>query len=163
MKEYIFEAEVLKNGELDAAYIEFPYDAFTEFGAKGQVKVFCSINGYEFRGCLAKMNHQCHFIGLNKEVRKLSGVKFHDIVNVKIWKDDLPRIVEIPEEFGEILIEYELLDFFEKMSYTHKKEHIDYIYSAKKEETKLRRIEKSIQMLIKFREEKLSRKSTLKF
>ena len=42
-----------------------------------------------------------------------------------------------------------LLPFFEKLSYTHRKEYCRWITEAKKEETRLRRLEKAIEMLKK--------------
>jgi uncharacterized protein YdeI (YjbR/CyaY-like superfamily) len=40
-----------------------------------------------------------------------------------------------------------LLPFFEKLSYTHRKEYCRWITDARKEETRLRRLEKAIDML----------------
>jgi len=40
-----------------------------------------------------------------------------------------------------------LLPFFEKLSYTHRKEYCRWISEAKKEETRLRWIEKAAKML----------------
>lgn len=44
MKTYEFDAVIIKQGDIDAAYIEFPYDVEEEFGTKGQVKVRATIN-----------------------------------------------------------------------------------------------------------------------
>jgi uncharacterized protein YdeI (YjbR/CyaY-like superfamily) len=41
------------------------------------------------------------------------------------------------------------LPFFEKLSYTHQKEYCRWIVEAKKEETRLRRLEKAIDLLKK--------------
>ena len=41
-----------------------------------------------------------------------------------------------------------VLNYFDSLAYSHKKEYINWIESAKKEETRLNRIEKSIEMLI---------------
>ena len=40
-----------------------------------------------------------------------------------------------------------LLPFFEKLSYTHRKEYCRWITEAKKEETRLKRLGKAIEML----------------
>jgi uncharacterized protein YdeI (YjbR/CyaY-like superfamily) len=42
-----------------------------------------------------------------------------------------------------------LLPVFEKLSYTHRKEYCRWITDAKKEETRLRRLTKAIEMLKK--------------
>ena len=42
-----------------------------------------------------------------------------------------------------------LLPFFEGLSFTHRKEYCRWITEAKKEETRLRRLEKAVEMLRK--------------
>lgn len=43
MKVYEFDAKIIKQDSIDAAYIEFPYDVEKEFGVKGQVKVWVTL------------------------------------------------------------------------------------------------------------------------
>jgi len=47
---------------MDAAYIEFPYDVYKEFGKRGQVEVKASFDGFEYRGSLVRMGMQSHCI-----------------------------------------------------------------------------------------------------
>jgi len=42
-----------------------------------------------------------------------------------------------------------VLPIFEKLSYTHRKEYCRWITEAKKQETRLRRLEKAVEMLQK--------------
>jgi uncharacterized protein YdeI (YjbR/CyaY-like superfamily) len=39
------------------------------------------------------------------------------------------------------------MGLFEKLSYTHKKEYLQWIKSTKKEKTKMQRIEKAVEMI----------------
>jgi len=39
MKEYIFDAKILKHAHIDAAFIEFPYNVERKFGVHEPVKV----------------------------------------------------------------------------------------------------------------------------
>jgi len=60
------------------------------------------------------------------------------------------RLVIPPEDFLKILKKNKkALEKFEKLSFTHKKEYIQAILEAKKPESRLRRIEKTIEMLSK--------------
>jgi len=43
--------------------------------------------------------------------------------------------------------EPEIKEFFGKLSFTHQKEYVNFIIEAKKEETRIRRIDKAVQML----------------
>lgn len=57
------------------------------------------------------------------------------------------KSIEIPYYIKEVLENTGLLDSFNNMSYSHKKEYIMWIKEAKKEETRYRRIEKMIEKL----------------
>jgi len=163
MKVFEFESEFLKVEDINAGYFEFPYDVYDSFGKKGQIRVYAEVNGYKFRGALAKMGNECHFLGLKKEHRLNAKVNYGDIVNVKIWEDKDIRIVEIPEDFEDALKSFSnIKEYFDKMSYTHRKEFVEWINSAKKVETRVNRIDKAINMLIdKFEQEKFKKNPKL--
>lgn len=153
---YSFDAPMLKISNIDAAYIEFPFDCQKEFGLKGQVKVKAIFNNtIEYRGSLAKMGHQCHCLGIKKEIRKALNLSFGDIIHIDIVQDIEPRIVEVPEDVqNELIRKQDIFEFFSSLSYTHKKEYVNYINEAKKAETRKRRIEKTMEMLSEVIEKK---------
>jgi len=72
-----------------------------------------------------------------------------DAVEVVLWKDEALRAVEVPAQFEKLLKREGLLPVFEKLSYTHRKEYCRWITDAKKEETRLRRLAKAVEMLKK--------------
>lgn len=149
MKTYEFNAEIIKHDSIDAAFIEFPYDVEKEFGIKGQVKVHVIFDDYEYRGSLVKMGHHCHCVGLTQKVRNAIGKKTGDTVHVILKKDDKPRIIEIPEDLQKYLEENkEAKNFFDTLSYTNKKKYVEWIISAKKDETRDKRIRDTINMLL---------------
>lgn len=150
MKIYEFDALLIKHETLNSAYIEFPFDVEQEFGTKGQVKVLAYFDGYEYRGSLAKMGHPCHFLGLNQKVREAIGKNPGDIIHVKLQKDEAERILDIPEDFENLLdINNKAKDFFSSLSYSNQKKFTDWIISAKKKETREKRMEEAIDMLLK--------------
>lgn len=125
MKVYEFDATIIKHDEINAAFIEFPYDVEKEFGKKGQVKVIATFDGCEYRGSLAKMGHDCHILGITQKIRSIIGKQPGDIVHVVLKQDDSPRVVEIPEDFSRLLEEYEQAKkFFNSLSYTNKKAYV---------------------------------------
>ncbi|MBW6491549.1 MAG: YdeI/OmpD-associated family protein [Lentimicrobium sp.] len=149
MKEYKFQADIIKHETLDAAYIEFPFDVKKEFGKKGQVKVKAIIDGCEYRGSLAKMGYHCHIIGLNKKVREAIDKKAGDRVDVIITEDKDERTVELPADLNLAFSEnYFAAQQFNKLSFSNRKEYVTWIVSAKKQETREARLKKSIQMLV---------------
>lgn len=149
MKEYRFTAKIIKNPNVNSGYIEFPHDAEKEFGRKGQIKVKAYFDGFEYRGSLVKMGHPCHIIGLNKKVRDAIAKGPGDTVDVLIIEDIEERVVEVPADFEAALNKNETTKgIFEKMSFTHRREYVEWIISAKKSDTRENRINKVIEMLL---------------
>lgn len=147
-KIYEFDAEIKRHDKSDAAFVEFPYDVEKEFGKKGQVKVCATFDGYLYIGSLVKMGHHYHMIGITKEVRHNIGKTHGDIVHVTIKEDNLPRKVEIPEDLENLLNAHsEANAIFNKLSFTHKKEYVRWIIESKKQETREKRLQKTIAML----------------
>lgn len=83
MKKYEFDAIIQKVEDMDAAYIEFPYDVRKEFG-KGRVKVRSTIDGVVYYGSLVRMKTECHIIGIKKEIRSMIHKQVGDVVHVCI-------------------------------------------------------------------------------
>lgn len=145
-----FEAKIQKAGEINAAFVEFPFSVQELFGKNGQVKIKAIFDGkVEYRGSLAKMNSDCHILGLTQEVRKKLGKSFGDTVSVKLCEDKEERIVEIPEDVKTVFNEnLKAKEMFDAMSYTHRKEYIRWIVEAKKPETRENRKGKIIEMIL---------------
>jgi Bacteriocin-protection, YdeI or OmpD-Associated len=62
--------------------------------------------------------------------------------------DYTSRTVQIPEELQKQLSKHkQAAIFFDSLSFTHKREYVEWIVSAKKEETKTRRLETTVQQL----------------
>ena len=146
MKKYKFKAKI-QAGDGGGAYILFPYDVEKEFGTKGKIPVIALFEGIEYRGSLMKYGLPQHFLGVQKAIREQIARSIGDIVNVELWKDEEERVVEIPVEFAKLLKQEKLLPFFERLSFTHRKEYCRWITEAKKEETRLARIAKAVAML----------------
>jgi len=145
-----FLAIIQQNGEMNAAFVEFPFSTEELFNKKGQVKIKALFDGnVEYRGSLAKMKSDCHILGLTQEIRKQLGKTFGDEVSVSLTEDKEERVVEIAEDIVSVFNENpEAKTLFDKMSYTHKKEYIRWIEEAKKPETRENRKIKMIQMIL---------------
>jgi hypothetical protein len=148
MKTYKFKAKI-GSASGGGAYILFPYDTEKEFGTKGKVPVKATFNGIPYTGSLIKYGQPQHMLGLLKAIREQIGKGPGDTIDVTIEKDVVPRIVEIPAAFEKLLKKEGLLSAFQELSYTHRKEYCRWITQAKKEETRLARLAKAIEMLKK--------------
>ena len=140
---------VIKNAGGGGAFVEVPFDVEAAFGSK-KPRVKAMIEGVPYRGVLVRMGTECHLLVILKSIREQIGKTFGDEVTVTVEPDTEPRVIEIPKELvKEFKKEKEAKAFFEKLSYTHQKEYVNWINEAKKEETRQNRILKTIEMLKK--------------
>jgi hypothetical protein len=148
MKKYTFTA-TLQAAPIGTggAFVSFPYDVEKEFGTRGRVPVHASINNIPYTGSLMQCGGPYHMLGILKSIREQLGKNLGDSVSVEVWKDEAVRTVDIPAEFAALLKKEKVLPVFEKLSYTHRKEYCRWITEAKKEETRARRLAKSVEML----------------
>jgi bifunctional DNA-binding transcriptional regulator/antitoxin component of YhaV-PrlF toxin-antitoxin module len=129
----------------EATGIHFPFDIEKTFGAK-RVPVKVWINQAEYLSTIVKM-HGEYCLVVPKRVREVAKVKGGETITVTIQRDNQKRTVEVPADFAQALKDNNLTETFAKMSYTHQKEYVNSIIEAKKEETRLKRIAKAIEMI----------------
>lgn len=78
-----FDAVILQNEDMDAAYVEVPYDIKALFG-KGRLPVNATFDGVPYRGQVVKMGTPCFIIGVTKAIRNQIGKSFGDTVRVTL-------------------------------------------------------------------------------
>ena len=78
-----FDAVIIKNPDIDAAYIEIPFDVKAVYG-KGRVAVHAEFDGFPYDGQLLRMGTPCHIIGIRKDIRAAIGKQPGDTVHVKL-------------------------------------------------------------------------------
>lgn len=147
-KVYEFNAVIKKVEKVNGAYIEFPFNVIEEFGSNKRVNVKATFDGEEYRGILVKMDTNCHIIGIRNEIRTKIGKTFGDEISVTIEEDNESKLMKIPDILQEELNNNETANsFFETLTESGKNKFIVFITSAKKDETKIERLKKVIQML----------------
>jgi len=146
MKKYTFTARI-EGGIGGGAGVMFPYDVEREFGTRSRVAVRSTFDGVAYAGSLVKCGDGGHMLGVLKSIREQLGKGPGDLVEVVVWKDEAERTVEMPAELEKRMKQEGLLEFFQSLSYTHRKEYCRWIAEAKKEETRLARVEKAVEML----------------
>ncbi|HEV7349446.1 YdeI/OmpD-associated family protein [Telluribacter sp.] len=57
------------------------------------------------------------------------------------------RTLEVPDLLRQHLVQHDLIEAFDKLTYTQRKEYIQLITGAKREETRQRRLDKIVEML----------------
>jgi hypothetical protein len=119
MKRYKFKAKI-EAGDGGGAYILFPYDTEKEFATKGRVPIKATFNGVPYTGSLVKYGQPQHMLGILKAIREQIGKGPGDTIDVEIWKEEEPRVIETPAPFKTRMKKEGVLAFFEKLSYTHR-------------------------------------------
>ena len=145
-EKYTFKA-VIEDAYNGGAYVTVPFDVEETFGKK-RVRVKATIAGQPYRGSLVRMGTEDHILIVIKEIREKAGVTFGDEIEVEVEEDTEPRVVVIPEDVQEVLSKHPQAEaFFEKLAYSHRKEYVFWIESAKREQTRQNRIAKMIDLL----------------
>lgn len=80
-REYSFDAVIIQNEDMDAAFVEVPFDIKALFG-KGRLPVDATFDGVPYSGQIVKMGLPCYIIGVRKDIRKKIGKSFGDMVHV---------------------------------------------------------------------------------
>lgn len=141
-----FKTAIMQAEGMEATGIVVP-DAVVEALASGKrPKVAVSLNGYTYRSTVAVMGGR-FMLPLAKVHREAAGVKAGQKVEVTLELDAAPREVEIPKDFAAALRKAGLRAAFDKLAFTHRKEHVRAIEEAKAPETRARRIDKALAML----------------
>jgi bifunctional DNA-binding transcriptional regulator/antitoxin component of YhaV-PrlF toxin-antitoxin module len=106
-------------------------------------------NGTSYTGSLIKYGNPLHMLPILKEIREQTGTGPGDIVEVELWKDEAPRTIVVPSQFKQAMKREGAMPLFDRLSYTHQREYCLWITEAKREETRLKRLEKAVEMLKK--------------
>ena len=138
-----FRTTILTAGKT-ATGIEVPPEVVETLGASKRPPVRVTVNGYTYRNTIAVMGGK-YMVGVSAEHRAGAGVAGGDTVDVEIERDDQPRTVEIPPELAKALAKDKTAKArFDALSYSNQRRHADGIGGAKTEETRRRRLEKTL-------------------
>ena len=127
-------------------FIPLTFDPKDVFG-KVRAPVKVTLNGYSYRSTIAAMGGPpC--IPLRKSNREAAGLEGGEIIDVRVDMDTEKREIIPPADFRRMLKTTPgALEHWNRLSYTHQREHVEAIEGAKKPETCTRRIEVAIRMI----------------
>jgi hypothetical protein len=134
-------------GDKTATGIQIPDEVVEALGAGKRPPIRVTIKGYTYRSTVAVMGG-VYMVGVSAENRAGAGVKGGDEVDVDIELDTAPREVSGPPDFA-IALEAEpnARRTFEGLSYSNKSWHVLQIEGARTNETRQRRIARSVEVL----------------
>src|SRR5271167_46908 len=142
-----FKVKLFGQDGSSVAALKPPFDVVEVFERKGRVPVKGTINGFPFRSSLMNMGDG-HMMVVNAELRAGSNSNAGDTVSVVMELDTEERKIELPAYLKKIIAaDPKAKEAWDKLSYTHQKEHARAIEDAKREETREKRIAAMMEML----------------
>jgi hypothetical protein len=127
--------------------LEVPAEVVEAIGGGKRPPVTITVNGHSWRSRIAIMRGR-HLIGFSKANRAAAGVDTGDQVEVEVELDTEPRVVSEPEDLARALDADPLARAaFDRLPPGKPRGHVHAIESAKKPETRARRIEKARETL----------------
>jgi hypothetical protein len=141
-----FRTMILQSGRT-ATGIQVPEEVVQALGAGRRPAVKVTVNGYTYRSTVAFMGG-AFMISLSAEHRAAAGVAGGEEVDVDIDLNTAPREVSVPADFAAALdAEPAARRTFDGLSYSNKSWHMLQVEGAKTDETRQRRIAKSVDIL----------------
>ncbi|HVF75272.1 MAG TPA: YdeI/OmpD-associated family protein [Acidimicrobiales bacterium] len=141
-----FRAVIESHGK-SATGIEVPAAVVEALGQSKRPKVQATVNGYTYRSSVGSMGGR-FLLGVSAEVRAKAGVAAGHEVDVSLELDTDVREVAVPDDFAAALAaEPTAQAFFAGLSYSQQRWFVEGIESAKKPETRQRRIEQAVARL----------------
>jgi hypothetical protein len=128
------------------AFVVVPAAVVDALGGGGRIPVRATFDGVEYRGSIASMGGE-KVLGVLKAIRDQLGKGPGDDVIVTIGRDDAPRVVSVPDDLRAALDAAGRHAAFDALSYSHRREYVEWIVDAKRADTRARRIAKTVEQL----------------
>ena len=138
---------VIEDAGGGGAFVTIPFDVEKTFGKK-RVKIKATIEGEPYRGTLVRMGSPNYMLLVLKEIREKIGKSFGDEVVVELEEDLEPRQVDVPPDLQQALQDNpKAQSIFSRLSYTHQREYVRWVTEAKRDQTRMDRVQRTIELL----------------
>jgi hypothetical protein len=143
-----FKVKIVPMGNEHWSCIKIPFNVEQAFGSRARVAVKGTMNGFPFRSSIFPDGSGSHFMMVNKAMREGANVETGDTVKVTMEPDIKARTITVPKDLKAALSPLPTLNsLFSSLTYSHKKEYVDWITDAKRPETRKARIAKTLKRL----------------
>jgi antitoxin component of MazEF toxin-antitoxin module len=141
-----FRTTIVRSGK-NTTGIQVPGEVMEALEAGKRPAVTVTVNGYRYRSTVAAMGGVA-MVSLSAEHRAGAGVAGGDEVEVDLELDTAPREVEVPADLAAALdAEPAARSTFDSLSYSNRSWHVLQVTGAKTDETRQRRIARSVDLL----------------
>jgi hypothetical protein len=144
-----FDAVIESAGRGGGAYVRLPHDAGSVFGTRARFPVRVTFNGIPYTGSTMPMGEGTFCVGILKSIGAAADVDVGDTVAVVVERDTGDRVVDLPPELAAALAASpDAAVRFERLSFTHRREHAGYVAEAKRADTRQQRAARTVERLL---------------
>jgi hypothetical protein len=126
--------------------IEVPARVVAALSDKRRVPVNVTLNGVTYRSTIAVYGGK-FYLPARKEIREAAKIAPGKRAHVTLEADTAARTVAVPSDLGRAPSSAKLRPAFDALSFTRRKEHVEWITAAKRPETRAARIAKAVASL----------------
>ena len=138
----------LEEGRGGGAFVVLPDNVLESLGTGSRFRVTGTLNDVNFDSSTMGMGGGRVCLGVHKATREAAEVEIGDTVNLEVELDTRPREVVVPDDLAAALSrDASIQAAFERLSFTHRREYVEWVTGAKRDETRARRIEKTLERL----------------
>lgn len=139
---------VLEAGRGGGAFVVLPADVLAALGGGSRFRVTGVLNGVPFDSSTMALGGGRVCLGLHKATRQAAGVEVGDTVDLEVERDDRPRELEVPQDLQAALgADPAAATAFDRLSFSHRREYVQWITTAKRAETRARRVAETLDRL----------------
>ena len=141
---------IVGSDDPSSLFIVVPPEMVAALSAKKRPPVRVTLNGdYTYRSTVSVYGGR-YLLPIRREIREACGLEPGMPVEVTLALDEEPRTVEVPDDLASAFAgDSEARAVFDRLSFTHQREYVEWIAGAKREETRTRRVAQTLEMLRK--------------
>lgn len=124
-------------------FFEVPFDVKAAFG-KARAPVRVTLGGYTYPSTVAVYGGK-YYVPVRREHREAAQVTPGKTISIRLTLDETTRDVKLPSDLARALQKSAGgKEQWQKLSYTHRREHVQAILEAKKPDTRAGRVGKAV-------------------
>jgi hypothetical protein len=129
-------------------FIVVPPEVVAALSEKKRPPVRVTLNGgYTYRSTVSVYGGR-YYLPIRREIREVCGLAPDMPVEVTLALDEEPRQVEVPDDLAAAFAgDPEAKYSFDRLSFTHRREYVEWVTGAKREATRTRRVAHTLEML----------------
>ena len=126
-----------------------PFQVDRVSGSKARVPVKGTMNGIAFKASLLPEGDGTHDMCVNESLRRKARVQQGEVVAMMLEADTAHRAIRTPQDLKAALDrDPQAAERYAHLAYSHRKAYVEWIETAKHAETRARRIEKAVEMIL---------------